>query len=1461
MSSLTRQNALLVAESWTRIYESMENQDFRAYDFDNIVSAVFNYLKSTYPSEYNDYVASSEFVTKVEILAWLSQNIAFRVDLNTRENFLATAERRDSLIRLAQNVGYKMNRVRSASGGLKLKTIRTTQEIIDSNGINLKNKTIIWNDPRDEDWFERFILILNKAFTNRTQFGTPLSSNTTDGLKISQYRFNSAAPLGGSYRFTSTVNGVTLPFDLYNGLVDSTDGTISEYSPDPTNAFHILYLLDGNGYNSNETGFFLPFKQGNLTYHDEIFQNPEVLRTVTLSSANVNNDDFFVQQMDQNGNVIADWTKVDTVFGEGVSFNTISGSIQNVYEVDTLTNDTVRVKFGDGTFGAIPTGIFRFWYRTANPTPSLINSSAIQNTPLTIPYTSSSELYQLTMTASLQTNVSNGVSTESNFDIRTRVGKVFYTQNRMVNAQDYNNFYLKDNSIQKVQTVNRSFAGQSRYARLNDPTGLYQNIKHVAEDGRIYEDATSSTHEYSGDTSILSVSSLITQYIKPLIKKSDKKTLYQTKYSEIVLTNPYVWTETSHTTTQSLGNITLSGVAQSVGNTATGNLVYFDTDSIMRFTSPLGSSVNIDRVIDSGTASNGIVLKDVVTSGETIYSVLPALRNTFNSTELNKLIARINSKLDFAIYWNQITQSWDFIDSEDIDRASDFSVTNMGDTTKSGKDASWMIRFSFSAGSTSSNADDLWTITDRGLSLFFESANEVDFAFQNSEPTIDPETGKPVWDTIKLLETNESRDSLYRRGLTALTTAHNNVSVYSFSGDSTTLCFKTQQVPLESEKTVVMVNGVYQVENLDYTITSANDGYSVCFTTAPAANTDIEVYYNSEFVHAGLSVIEVIGDNVTDEFDLGVSEVRSANVLSHINGVAQNANVDYGIGQIGTNNSLIYDQVLQTGMVGSIFSISGVDNNIFTRNNFIGDGSTKSFTVPDGSQSSDTILVAIDGITQMPSTYSVTPNASSSVITFNTAPATATRVRITSIVNPSIARTKQYEYTGDGTTTTFAISDSTLVPSSGAGVMVYLDGVFQNGPYSSTPTWSITNSNNVLFTTAPVNGETIQIYYIAGALGIKCLTSPSELVLTSTGPTPLNVSSTILDFIGTPVSFTPTDVLRHADGYINKNGLAIEPIDADLDGAIDTPFIFRDFVLQDGSDIVLWQRIKEFGFSIWEPIGDTTSPKGTYGSSANTGIAVGDALDPILNQDGDIHFDRSTSTWLVADSVSNTWITAPDQTGYKYAIGRGNLRFMWTHYAPEGNRIDPSKSNIMNVYILTTGYNTAYRNWLSQDGVAADEPSAETSASLKIAYSNFEDYKPISDAVIYYPMSYLPLFGSQAISEYQATFKIIQTTGSTLSEADLKLNVLSAIDTYFQIERWSSGESFYFTELVAFVHAMTAPDLQSMVIVPKSSTQAFGRMFQIRSEPTQLFISAASPEDISVVQNFSDVELRIGTLV
>ena len=163
MSSTDRQNRLLVAEDWKRIYQSYRNADFKSYDFDNLRRTMINYLRENYPEDFNDYIESSEYLALIDMIAFLGQNIAFRTDLNARENFLELAERRESVLRLARLLSYNPKRNQAAEGLLKISSVSTTEDVVDSNNFNLAGQQIQWNDPSNTQWYEQFVKVLNSS--------------------------------------------------------------------------------------------------------------------------------------------------------------------------------------------------------------------------------------------------------------------------------------------------------------------------------------------------------------------------------------------------------------------------------------------------------------------------------------------------------------------------------------------------------------------------------------------------------------------------------------------------------------------------------------------------------------------------------------------------------------------------------------------------------------------------------------------------------------------------------------------------------------------------------------------------------------------------------------------------------------------------------------------------------------------------------------------------------------------------------------------------------------------------------------------------------------------------------------------------------------------------------------------------------------------------------------------------
>ena len=165
MATTTRQSNLFLAEDWTKVYETFREADFQAYDFETIRKSMIDYLQSYYPEDFNDFIESSEYIALIDLIAFLGQSLSFRTDLNARENFLETAERRDSILRLAKMLNYHPKRTQVARGVLKITSVSTTEDIVDTNGTSLRDVEIFWGDSTNTDFLEQFTTIMNSELS------------------------------------------------------------------------------------------------------------------------------------------------------------------------------------------------------------------------------------------------------------------------------------------------------------------------------------------------------------------------------------------------------------------------------------------------------------------------------------------------------------------------------------------------------------------------------------------------------------------------------------------------------------------------------------------------------------------------------------------------------------------------------------------------------------------------------------------------------------------------------------------------------------------------------------------------------------------------------------------------------------------------------------------------------------------------------------------------------------------------------------------------------------------------------------------------------------------------------------------------------------------------------------------------------------------------------------------------
>ena len=89
------------------------------------------------------------------------------------------------------------------------------------------------------------------------------------------------------------------------------------------------------------------------------------------------------------------------------------------------------------------------------------------------------------------------------------------------------------------------------------------------------------------------------------------------------------------------------------------------------------------------------------------------------------------------------------------------------------------------------------------------------------------------------------------------------------------------------------------------------------------------------------------------------------------------------------------------------------------------------------------------------------------------------------------------------------------------------------------------------------------------------------------------------------------------------------------------------------------------------------------------------------------------------------------------------------------------------------------------------KPDASTSDQLRINYSGtLNPLKSLSDQIIYHPVKYKILFGSNADEQLQATFKVVKNPKTNVSDAVIKTRVIAAINEFFALDNWDFGDSF-----------------------------------------------------------------------
>jgi hypothetical protein len=325
------------------------------------------------------------------------------------------------------------------------------------------------------------------------------------------------------------------------------------------------------------------------------------------------------------------------------------------------------------------------------------------------------------------------------------------------------------------------------------------------------------------------------------------------------------------------------------------------------------------------------------------------------------------------------------------------------------------------------------------------------------------------------------------------------------------------------------------------------------------------------------------------------------------------------------------------------------------------------------------------------------------------------------------------------------------------------------------------------------------------------------------------------------------------DGYVEPKKVLVSFFDYNDDGQIDDPDTFNNIVQPATTSTQTTYKDK---FVYFEKLSD-----GLRYSMYDGEVLAYPTEDDVLvgeKEDGQLYYFYDSSMNVVKRYSSTTggFILEPS---YYARSGRSNLKFHYAHNSGEARRIDPSKSSIIDVYLLTKAYDLEYRNWLA--GGTGNAPLPPTTQSLEENYSStLEPIKAISDELIYHPVNYKVLFGSQAETPLQATFKAVINPARTVSTTDLQTRILAAIEDFFTIENWDFGQTFNFGELSTYVMNRMTPDITNFVIVPKMDS-SFGSLYQITCASNEIFVSGTTVNDIQIIDSLTASELKAASTI
>ena len=426
--------------------------------------------------------------------------------------------------------------------------------------------------------------------------------------------------------------------------------------------------------------------------------------------------------------------------------------------------------------------------------------------------------------------------------------------------------------------------------------------------------------------------------------------------------------------------------------------------------------------------------------------------------------------------------------------------------------------------------------------------------------------------------------------------------------------------------------------------------------------------------------------------------------------------------------------------------------------------------------------------------------------------------------------------------------------------------IFNNSLLINQERWSIgapTATNYfVKFTSLGNNRYTVTYrsltYYFGSVADTRFTFSKNELVY---DPFTGKIIQDFVNVLGINTQFGKTTALGsdtkvnilgqtvESDGYVNDFQVEVAATDVNNSTLILDPDFFNDITgyVNTGANIGLYVFFR----TVTDPV-NLTRKLIVPNTDINYVYGTKNQIETVKYEFpvGQLFYAYTENKFY--KTVQDPTVTTPFyvvtlQVDYSVKSGRQGLDYQYRHNANNTTRIDPATTNIIDLYLVTQSYYTAYKNWLQDITDTVTMPTQPTLNELQTDYPLVDDYKMLSDSVVLNSVTFKPLFGAKADKSLQATIKAVKSITTNASDSEVRSAILSAMDTYFNIDNWNFGDTFFFSELSAFLHERIGDLISSVVLVSDDPEKLFGDLYEIKCRPYEIFANAATTNDVVIV--------------